>query len=92
MSTNSSAQDFSSSRGSTAADLASHSALGNDTRHTDDIIPIPGTKSTKYLKENWESNSINVTAEDDKAIREIIKTIPITGNRYPDAFMQHCNV
>jgi len=52
----------------------------------DDIIPIPGTKSTKYLKENFESNKLTISKEEDQEIREIIKSIPISGGRYPEAF------
>merc|ERR1712093_36495 len=58
----------------------------------DDFIPIPGTKSTKYLKENFESRNVKVSPEEDKAIREVIASIKIEGTRYPEAHMHTVNV
>ena len=56
-----------------------------DTTQTgDDFIAIPGTKRIKYLEENLQSVNVNITEEEDKQIREIIKSIEIKGNRYPD--------
>jgi diketogulonate reductase-like aldo/keto reductase len=58
----------------------------------DDFIAIPGTKSTKYLKENWESRSVQVSKEEDKEIRDLIAQIPIGGTRYPEAMMHTVNI
>jgi aryl-alcohol dehydrogenase-like predicted oxidoreductase len=48
-----------------------------------DIIPIPGTKSTKNLDENIRSINIRLTEEDLNAIRELIDRTEIPGQRYP---------
>lgn len=53
----------------------------------EDFIPIPGTKSIKYLDENFAAKDVVVTAEDDKEIRAVLKTIQIAGERYLPEFM-----
>lgn len=58
----------------------------------DDIIPIPGTKSIKYLEENFGATRVKVTEEDDKKIREIIKQLPPSGTRYPESHMHTVHV
>ncbi|KAJ3069332.1 hypothetical protein HDU98_007619 [Podochytrium sp. JEL0797] len=46
------------------------------------VIPIPGTKSIKRLDENCGSLNVTITPEDNKAVRDIIAQIPVTGTRY----------
>ena len=57
----------------------------------DDIIPIPGTKKTKYLKENAASVDINLSDADFNAIDAVIKKYPNTGPRYTEAAMSMVN-
>ncbi len=57
----------------------------------DDIIPIPGTKKTKYLKENAASVDINLGDTDFKAIETVVKKYPNTGPRYTEAAMSMVN-
>ncbi|KAI0189091.1 Aldo/keto reductase-like protein [Xylaria flabelliformis] len=38
-----------------------------------DMFPIPGTKNLKYLEQNVSSVDVQITLEDDKHIREVIK-------------------
>ncbi|KAI0813766.1 Aldo/keto reductase-like protein [Xylaria sp. FL0064] len=40
-----------------------------------DVFPIPGTKTLKYLEQNVGSVHVNITPEDDKHIREMIKSM-----------------
>lgn len=47
-----------------------------------DIIPIPGTKSTKNLDENIRSINLRLTNEELKDIRELIDRTEIPGMRY----------
>jgi aryl-alcohol dehydrogenase-like predicted oxidoreductase len=56
----------------------------------DDFIPIPGTKSIKYLRENNASASVELSEKDLQQIREIINSIEIQGDRY--ASMETVNV
>ena len=53
----------------------------------DDIIPIPGTKKTKYLKENAGSVDVALGNSDFAAIEEVLKKYPNTGPRYTEAAM-----
>ncbi|KXN92675.1 Aldo-keto reductase yakc [NADP(+)] [Leucoagaricus sp. SymC.cos] len=49
-----------------------------------DIIPIPGTKKIKYLKENLASIHIKLTDEDERKIRKLAEDSEILGqDRYP---------
>jgi len=47
-----------------------------------DIVPIPGTKRTKYFIENVGANSITITSEEDKEIRKIMQSV--VGLRYSE--------
>lgn len=51
----------------------------------ENIIPIPGTKRTKYLIENAGSTDVVLTAENLSAIEDILKKYPNTGARYNEA-------
>jgi aryl-alcohol dehydrogenase-like predicted oxidoreductase len=53
----------------------------------DDIIPIPGTKKTKYLKENAASVDVVLDDSDFAAITEVLQKYPDTGPRYTEAAM-----
>ncbi|RKR80640.1 aryl-alcohol dehydrogenase-like predicted oxidoreductase [Mucilaginibacter gracilis] len=54
----------------------------------DGIIPIPGTKKTKYLKENADAVDIELTPFDFTAINDVLKKHPNTGPRYTEAGMK----
>lgn len=84
------AEDFASlahDKGCTPAQLALAWVLANG----DDIIPIPGTKKTKYLKENAASVDITLNESDFTAIEEVLKKHPNIGPRYTDAAMSMVN-
>jgi len=56
----------------------------------DDIIPIPGTKKIKYLKENLGAADIKLSTEEVAHVREIASKADATvGDRYPASSMQH---
>ncbi|GAA5863605.1 hypothetical protein JCM8547_003663 [Rhodosporidiobolus lusitaniae] len=48
------------------------------------IIPIPGTKSIKYLDENWAAGDIILTDEELAEVRRIIEENPIKGDQYSE--------
>ncbi|GAA5875753.1 hypothetical protein JCM1840_003507 [Sporobolomyces johnsonii] len=52
----------------------------------DNIIPIPGTKSEKYLEENFAARNVELTEEDLKELRQVIDANKPEGGRYPDMF------
>lgn len=49
-----------------------------------DVIPIPGTRSVKYLEENAGAADVVLSAEEEKEIRSAIEETKIEGARYPD--------
>ncbi|GAA6038801.1 hypothetical protein JCM8097_002897 [Rhodosporidiobolus ruineniae] len=54
--------------------------------HGDLILPIPGTKSTKYLAENFAAGDVELSQADLDAVREIINSNPIKGAQYSEKF------
>jgi len=56
-----------------------------------DIIPIPGTKKTKYLRENAAAVDIDLSAADLQAIQNVIDQFPLTGSRYGEGAMKLVN-
>lgn len=70
--------DVASQKGCTPAQLALAWVL----HQGDHIIPIPGTKKTKYLIENAGAVDINLTADDKALIDAVFKKYPDTGPRY----------
>eukprot|EP01089_Gocevia_fonbrunei_P010198 TRINITY_DN2277_c0_g1_i6.p1 TRINITY_DN2277_c0_g1~~TRINITY_DN2277_c0_g1_i6.p1 ORF type:complete len:361 (+),score=77.97 TRINITY_DN2277_c0_g1_i6:92-1084(+) len=74
-------QKIAKEKGCTASQLALAWVL----RQGKDIVPIPGTKRVKYLEENNAALSITVTEEEDKHIREVMKTV--VGTRYDEGGM-----
>jgi aryl-alcohol dehydrogenase-like predicted oxidoreductase len=57
----------------------------------DDIIPIPGTKKTKYLRENAASVDVELTPVDMQGIQSIIDQYPNTGLRYGEGAFKLVN-
>jgi aryl-alcohol dehydrogenase-like predicted oxidoreductase len=49
-----------------------------------DLFPIPGTKRIKYLEENWQAVSIQLTAEEKTALRALLNATTVEGDRYPE--------
>lgn len=52
-----------------------------------DMIPIPGTKRTRYLEENMGALGVNLTAADRKNIAERVSRNQVVGERYPTEMM-----
>jgi aryl-alcohol dehydrogenase-like predicted oxidoreductase len=48
----------------------------------DDVIPIPGTKRTKYLEENVAAATLSLSAADLARIEQAIPKASIAGDRY----------
>ncbi|KAJ3139087.1 hypothetical protein HK100_012004 [Physocladia obscura] len=56
------------------------------------IIPIPGTKKSERLDENFGALHVVVTDEEKQLIRKIINEIPVVGTRYDANGMRTVNV
>lgn len=79
--------EFAAEKGCTAAQLALAWVLAQG----DDIIPIPGTKRTKYLKENAASVNIDLSQTDLQEIEKLLQQYPDTGSRYGEGAMKLVN-
>ena len=55
----------------------------------EDIIPIPGTKKTKYLEENLAALKIKLTKEEVKQVRDLVNAAEVHGGRYGDAMTKY---
>jgi aryl-alcohol dehydrogenase-like predicted oxidoreductase len=47
------------------------------------IVPIPGTTKLRRLAENLGGASVELTADDLKAIHDAVSAIDVQGDRYP---------
>jgi aryl-alcohol dehydrogenase-like predicted oxidoreductase len=56
-----------------------------------DIVPIPGTKRSKYLEENVGALDVALNADDLKRIDEVAPKDAASGGRYPAALMASLN-
>jgi aryl-alcohol dehydrogenase-like predicted oxidoreductase len=54
----------------------------------DGIIPIPGTKKTRYLKENADAVDVDLTKTDLSDIECVLKKHPNIGPRYTESAMK----
>jgi aryl-alcohol dehydrogenase-like predicted oxidoreductase len=68
-------------KGCTAAQLALAWVLAQG----EHIIPIPGTKKIKYLRENAAAADIRLTEADLQALEAVLAKFPNTGDRYNEA-------
>ncbi|KAL3457268.1 NADP-dependent oxidoreductase domain-containing protein [Aspergillus heterothallicus] len=51
------------------------------------VIPIPGTRSIKYLEENTAAANISLTDEENQLISEAANATKLVGDRYPPGFV-----
>lgn len=49
----------------------------------EDIIPIPGTRTIKYLDQNTSAGSLKLKEAEVKALREAADATEVPGDRYP---------
>ncbi|KAI0063910.1 Aldo/keto reductase [Artomyces pyxidatus] len=54
-----------------------------------DVIPIPGTRSVKYLKENLDAVEVKLTQEEVQEVRQIAEQADaVMGDRYPPGMLE----
>lgn len=76
-------QDIARRKGCTASQLALAWVLAQG----NDIVPIPGTKRTRYLEENLAAAQIHLTPEELKEIDAILPAGSASGERYAPSAM-----
>jgi len=55
-----------------------------------DIVPIPGTKRTKYLLENMAATQVKLTPEENQKVKTLGASV--VGDRYPASAMATLNL
>ncbi|WP_419880968.1 aldo/keto reductase [Peribacillus sp. B-H-3] len=81
-------QDIANDKGCEASQLALAWILAQG----EHIVPIPGTKRRKYLKENVEAVNIKLSNAELDAINEAAPKGAAAGQRYPEATMKGVNI
>ena len=49
-----------------------------------EVIPIPGTRSVKYLEENAAAVDVRLSDEEVTEIRDLVQKANFVGDRYPE--------
>ena len=80
-------EDLAKSKGCTPSQLALAWVLAQG----DDIVPIPGTKRTKYLDENLGAAAVRLTPDDLRQIDAAFPAGATAGDRYAAQAMQAVN-
>jgi aryl-alcohol dehydrogenase-like predicted oxidoreductase len=75
--------DFAAQKGATSAQIALAWILNKQ----DHVIPIPGTRREKYLRENIAATAIRLTASEIAALDALFAPEKVTGARYAPAGM-----
>ncbi len=57
----------------------------------EDVVPIPGTKKTKYLEENVAAAKVQLSAEEMAELDRLFPSGSAAGERYPESAMVHLN-
>ena len=57
----------------------------------DNIVPIPGTKRLRYLKENAAAASIHLTTDEQQQLEAATASLPVIGERYTPEGMKGVN-
>jgi len=81
-------KEIAAAKGCTPAQLALAWVLAQG----ENIIPIPGTRREKYLRENISALDVNLTADDLAAINAAIPAGAAAGTRYQAALMGRVNI
>ncbi|KAK9415858.1 putative Aldo/keto reductase [Seiridium unicorne] len=69
---------FADKKGCTASQLALAWLL----KQGNDIVPIPGTKSIKYLEDNVGATHIDLTDEEVAEVRKFVEGVQVAGERH----------
>jgi aryl-alcohol dehydrogenase-like predicted oxidoreductase len=80
-------EEIATEKGVTVAQLALAWVLSRG----EDIVPIPGTKRRKWLRENIGADDIELSDADVSALEAAVPREAVVGNRYPDRSMGTLN-
>lgn len=78
-------RNFADKKGCTVAQLALAWLL----KQGNDIVPIPGTKRTKYLEENWAALQVHLSDGEEAEIRNSSELTAFSGQAAPAQFLEY---
>ncbi|KAJ2805463.1 hypothetical protein H4R20_002086 [Coemansia guatemalensis] len=81
-------EELAARKGCTASQIALAWVLAQEKN----LIVIPGTRRVKYLDQNISANTIILSDDELKEIRNAIAQVEIVGTRYPKAMMEKLNL
>jgi len=55
-------------------------------------IPIPGTKSIRYLDENWASKDVSLSKDEIAEVRKLVDKVGTVGERYEPSHMKNVHI
>ncbi|MDF1655605.1 MAG: aldo/keto reductase [Coxiellaceae bacterium] len=58
----------------------------------DNIVPIPGTKRTEYLKQNIAAMQIQLSVNEMQQLEQLLQAVVINGARYPEEIIEFHNL
>jgi len=80
-------ETLATAKGVTVAQLAIAWVLAQG----DDIVPIPGTKRRRWLRENMQALDVTLSDEELAAITAAVPRTAVVGDRYTEASMKSLN-
>jgi aryl-alcohol dehydrogenase-like predicted oxidoreductase len=80
-------ESLASAKGVTTAQMALAWVLSRGA----DVVPIPGTKRRKWLRENIAASDVELSAEEIEALEAAVPRGSVVGDRYQAAGMQNVN-
>jgi aryl-alcohol dehydrogenase-like predicted oxidoreductase len=77
-------EDMAEKKGCTAAQLALAWVLSRG----DDVIPIPGTRQEKYLKDNIGATELSLSKAEADELGRLVEPSKVAGTRYDENGMK----
>jgi aryl-alcohol dehydrogenase-like predicted oxidoreductase len=81
-------EEMAGRKGCTTAQLALAWVLSRG----EDVIPIPGTRQEKYLKDNIGAASLSLSKAELDELGRIVEPSKVTGTRYDEAGMKRLGI
>ena len=81
-------EDMAEKKGCTAAQLALAWVLARG----DDVIPIPGTRQEKYLKENIAATELSLSKAELEELGSLVVPSKVAGTRYDETGMKRLGI
>jgi diketogulonate reductase-like aldo/keto reductase len=72
--------------------LGRHGRFSHGHQRGEDVIPIPGTRQEKYLKDNIGAVSLSLSKAELEELGGLVEPAKVTGTRYDEAGMKRVGI